>query len=120
MLTNARSIRNKMEDFKASVAIEDDLGIIAITETWLSTAQRDFIGEYHLPGYAMFHRDRVQRAGGRVLLYIGRHLSPVNVPIETEFEIVGAVLKGCARPQSTAPLISLWRVIWPYIENYRL
>ena len=31
------------------------LDIIGITETWMDTAGSDFKGEYHLPGYLMFH-----------------------------------------------------------------
>ena len=94
VLFNARSLRNKMTDFRAFVATFS-VDIIAITETWLDTGGRDFEGEYHLPGYSMFHRDRVNRAGGGVLLYVRTLLTPVLVPIVSPFEIVGAELRGC-------------------------
>ena len=69
--------------------------IICITETWLDTGGRDFEGEYALPGYALFHRDREARVGGGVLLYVRRHHTPVLVPCASQYEIIGAELRGC-------------------------
>ena len=68
--------------------------IIGITETWVDTAGRDFEGEYRLPGYSLFHQDRAGRAGGGVMLYAKRHLNPVQIPIMTPYEIVGAEVRG--------------------------
>ena len=68
--------------------------IIGITETWMDTAGRDFEGEYRLPGYSLFHRDRAGRAGGGMMLYAKRHLNPVQIPIVTPYEIVGAEVRG--------------------------
>lgn len=92
--TNARSLRNKLIAFKALVATHT-LDIIAITETWFSTESRDFCGEYELPGYAMFHRDRSERAGGGVLIYVRRHHTPISIPVVSQFEIIGVELRGC-------------------------
>ena len=44
MLLNARSIRNKFQEFRCMVAVEC-LDVICITETWLNTDGRDFEGE---------------------------------------------------------------------------
>ena len=67
--------------------------ITGITETWVDTAGRDFEGEYRLPGYSQFHQDRAGRAGGGVMLYANRHLNPIQIPIVTSYEIVGAEVR---------------------------
>ena len=72
----------------------ESVEIIGITETWVDTAGRDFEGEYRLPGYSLFHQDRAGRAGGGVMLYAKRHLNPVQIPIMTPYEIVGAEVRG--------------------------
>ena len=89
ILLNARSVRNKILEFKALVATFH-YDIVAVTETWLDTERRDFAGEYYLPGYAMFHKDRRGRAGGGVMLYVRSHLSAVGVFVDSPHEIVGA------------------------------
>ena len=94
VLLNARSIRNKMLDFRALVAASS-YDLIAVTETWLDTAGRDFVGEYHLPGYTMFRKDRVGRMGGGVLLYIRGHLTAIGQQIDSPHELVGAEIRGC-------------------------
>ena len=93
VLLNARSIRNKWLEFQAMISTES-VEIIGITETWVDTAGRDFEGEYRLPGYSLFHQDRAGRAGGGVMLYAKRHLNPVQIPIMTPYEIVGAEVRG--------------------------
>ena len=97
VLLNARSIRNKLLEFRAMVATTD-YDLIAITETWLDTGNRDFDGEYHLPGYTMFHKDRVGRMGGGVLLYVRDHLNAIGVALDSPHEFVGADVKGCSPP----------------------
>ena len=68
--------------------------IFDITETWVDTAGRDFQGEYRLPGYSLFYQDRAGRVGSGVMLYAKRHLNPVQIPIVTPYEIVGAEVRG--------------------------
>ena len=68
--------------------------IIGSTETWVDTIDRDFEGEYHLPGYSLFHQDQAESAGGGVMLYEKHHFNPVQIPIVTLFEIVGAEVLG--------------------------
>ena len=75
-MINARSIRNKFSDLEALAALED-YDIIGVTETWLNTDRRDYLAEYSLPGYKMFNCERVNRAGGGVLLYVKASLQPL-------------------------------------------
>ncbi len=58
---NARSIRNKFLDLEELVAAEK-FDIIAISESWVNTKDRDFLAEYNLPGYSIFSCDRENRA----------------------------------------------------------
>ena len=95
-LINARSIRNKMLEFQAMVSTFHP-DIIAITETWVDTVGRDLEEEFHLPGFTLFHQDQTGRAGGGVMLYVKRSLTPVYLPIATPFEIVGADVHGSVR-----------------------
>ena len=50
--------------------------------------------EYRLPGYSLFLQDRAGRAKGDVMLYVNHPLNPVQIPIVTPFEIVGAEVRG--------------------------
>ncbi len=43
---------------------------MAITETWVDTANKIFLPEYEIDGYQMFHKDRRDRRGGGVTLYV--------------------------------------------------
>ena len=52
---NARSIRNKFSDLE-EIALTNNYDIIAITESWLNTDDRDFLAEYRLPNYVMFEK----------------------------------------------------------------
>ena len=70
------------------VAVET-FDVICITETWLSTDKRDFEGEYNLPGYTMYHRDRKNRTGGGVMMYVRSHLRAVPRNIDSPFELMG-------------------------------
>ena len=92
-LINARSIRNKMLEFRAILSTFHP-DIIAITETWVDTVRKDLEEEFHLPGFTLFHQDRAGQAGGGVMLYVKRRLTPVSLPIATPFEIVGADVHG--------------------------
>ena len=93
---NAQSIRNKMDEFRALMATEKPK-IVGITESWIHTDGRDFEGEFKIPGYKMFKKDRVGRGGGGVLLYVREHLNPVECKLETEHEMLGVVLSALER-----------------------
>ncbi len=56
--------------------------IIAITESWLNTKDRDFLAGYNLPGYSIFRCDTENRAGGGVILYINNNLYPCVIQTE--------------------------------------
>ena len=80
-----------MDLFRALLATEKP-EIVGITETWIHTNTRDFEGEFEIPGYITFKKDRLDREGGGVMLYVRGHLDPVECKIETEHEMVGVVL----------------------------
>ena len=87
VLINARSIRNKLSEFRALVSSEN-FSIAAVTESWLHTNTRDFIGEYQIPGYTTFYKNRTLREGGGVLLYVNASLSPVKCNTNLEQEVL--------------------------------
>ena len=64
---NARSIINKKNEFNIMV---DDIKphIIGITESWANNDITD--AELGLEGYVMFMKDRIERRGGGVLIYV--------------------------------------------------
>lgn len=92
LMFNARSIRNKLPEFRALVS-SVELDIICITETWINTERVDFVGEFHLPGYTMVKKDRVSRAGGGVMLYVRSHLNALPAPVDSPFEITGVSIR---------------------------
>jgi hypothetical protein len=61
-LINARSLRNKFRELESLVLI-NKWDVITINETWVNADLRDFIGEYGIDGYKLFHKDRVNRMG---------------------------------------------------------
>jgi hypothetical protein len=84
--TNARSIRNKINDLKALIASEI-VDIIAITESWIKSSS-DFIGEFSLPGYKIFSKERKNKKGGGVLLYVREFLNVEEVILnDNDFNI---------------------------------
>ena len=93
---NAQSIRNKMDSFRALMVVEEP-DVVGITESWISTDSTDFEGEYAIPGYKIFKRDRKIKKGGGVLLYVREYLDPVGCDLTTEHEILGVVLKKLKR-----------------------
>ncbi len=36
----------------------EEFDVMAITETWVDTANKNFLSEYDIEGYQMFHKDR--------------------------------------------------------------
>ncbi len=51
--------------------------IIGITEMWIHSQDRDFIGEFNINGYCLLNKDRINKEGGGVLLYISETLKPI-------------------------------------------
>ena len=85
-----------MQLFRAMIASEE-LDIIGITETWIQEATKDFIGEYQIPGYKLFKKDRLNKKGGGVMLYVRNHLNPTGCQIETECEVIGANINSLGK-----------------------
>lgn len=71
--------------------------IIAVTESWIDTDGRDFEGEFELPGYTMFKKDRTGRQGGGVLIYIKNHLQSTHRPIDSPHELIRVEITGRSR-----------------------
>lgn len=69
-LVNCRSVRNKTEDIVDYIT-EHQLDLMALTETWLSTGERDkhIIHELTPAGYTLLHRPRGGRGGGTAILF---------------------------------------------------
>ncbi len=78
VLINARSIRKKFRELQALVKVKS-WDIIGITETWIHSQDRDFIGEFNIKGYCLFNKDRINKEGGGVLLYIRETLKPTEI-----------------------------------------
>ena len=66
LFANARSLHSKMGEVEALVN-EENYDIIGIAETWLCSSHDWAV---NIPGYALFRRDRAQRKGGGVCLYV--------------------------------------------------
>ena len=79
-------------DLLRALVVMEKPEIIGITESWIHTSTRDFEGEFELPGYKMFKKDRLDKEGGGVLLYVREYLNPVDCRLETEHELLGVVL----------------------------
>ena len=87
LLFNARSIRNKFLEFQALVATEDP-HLVGITESWIRTSVRDLEGEFAIPGYQMFHKDRKEKEGGGVLLYVKNTINTTICSITSDHEVL--------------------------------
>ncbi|CAJ0925451.1 unnamed protein product, partial [Ranitomeya imitator] len=66
MLANARSLTNKMEELEAEIST-GNFDIVGITETWLDES---YDWAVNLQGYSLFRKDRKNRRGGGVCLYV--------------------------------------------------
>lgn len=73
---------NKIEDFKLKV---NQFHIVAVTETWASENVTD--AELSVDGYQLFRKDRVDRSGGGVLLYVAENLTAVSHEKLNKFEV---------------------------------
>ena len=81
MCLNARSILNKKSELDIMVD-EIKPHIIGITESW---ANNDLTyAELGLEGYVMFRKDRMERRGGGVLLYIKETIPAYEVQLQEE------------------------------------
>ena len=104
--TNARSIRNKMTEL-GIIAMNEDLDIILISESWVNTETRDFSGEVCLPGYSLFHKDRTNgREGGGVLMLCKESLQVIEIHCHANnHDIVSVELIGNNRKKVQLTLV---------------
>ena len=80
---NARSVVNKLEELELYVH-EEKPHIIGITETWGNTKIEN--SEISFDGYQTFRKDRKDRIGGGVLLYIRNDIKAVRREIFEHIE----------------------------------
>ena len=78
---DVRSLRNKFSDLK-TLATFEDFHIIAVSESWINTENRDFLAEYHLPGYSIFTCERQNKKSGGVFFYVKARLNPIVLQTE--------------------------------------
>ena len=67
--------------------------MVAITESWIKTSNRDFEGEFTVPGYQLFHKDRPDREGGGVMLYVKDTIKSTNSNVISDHELLGVDLE---------------------------
>src|SRR5215475_13857745 len=48
----------------------ENYDLVAINKTWYNFSKRDFVFEYRIDGYQLFYKDRKNREGGGVMIYI--------------------------------------------------
>ena len=77
LITNPQSLTNVYEEFYAQVRLLQP-DIVGVSETWFSEIKPAH--QYSLPGYELFHKDRVSRGGG-VALYVKDTFVTKNIEI---------------------------------------
>ena len=76
-----------------------DPHIIGITESW---AKKDIVNaELALTGYAMFRKDRLERRGGGVMLYIIESIHPFEITLKSETNCEEAIWCNIVNRNST-------------------
>ena len=75
---NARSMRNIFRECMATI-INNNIDIAAIVETWIDSKNRDYIGEYAIPGYQIFSRERKNQIGGGLMIYVKNNVNAAEV-----------------------------------------
>ncbi len=53
---NSRSIRNKIDLLRGKACVKK-FDMIALTESWINTADRHFLPELDIKGFRLFHQD---------------------------------------------------------------
>lgn len=66
MFTNARSLASKMGELEALV-LEEQIEVVGVAETWLDSSHDWAV---NIQGFTLFRRDRANRKGGGVCLYV--------------------------------------------------
>ena len=81
VLLNARSLKNKLDDFDAEIVHGENFPtVIGITETWLDSTCPNSLFSCNIL-YEIFRRDRSDGYGGVALLAL-KHTNPVKIELE--------------------------------------
>ena len=72
LISNVRSLVSKVDEL-ATVALVNDVDMICITETWLSSSIPDSL--ISLPNFVLFRNDRTFSSGGGVCIYINNYIT---------------------------------------------
>ena len=84
LLLNIRSIRNKFNELHSLINAEN-FDIIALTETFI-TSSVDLDGEYQIPNYKLFTKNRPSRGGG-VAIYCKSNLNPIEINTSNDINV---------------------------------
>ncbi len=76
LYTNARSLIPKRNEFSAYAATEKQ-DVVAIIETWGNSTH--LVSELSLPGYEIFQKNRANKKGGRIIVYVKRTVVAIKV-----------------------------------------
>ena len=114
--TNAGSLNNKWDQFKASLVFHNHPHIVFVTETWFSEASNSLM---KLDKYTLFSRERKDRSGGGVAIYVRNDLNATEASTKAltrnDAEHVWCVIKlkhesilvGCIyRPPQTTQAVN--------------
>ena len=81
-------MRNKIDELRCLIKTEP-VNVIAVTETFIDSTNIDLLSEYDIEGFKLFNKDRVNRRGGGVALYVSTWLHPVDItPRDNDVEHV--------------------------------
>ena len=90
-LFNARSVRNKCDEI-VDYVVNENMQILAITETWLTKEDEQICNELTPDGYTLIHKERQEKRGGGVAVLCRKALNPnrINAHLDKfkSFEIV--------------------------------
>jgi hypothetical protein len=94
-LVNARSVRNKCTAFREYIA-DNNLDVVAVTETWLSDNDQVTLGNICPPGYKVISKPRCNGKGGGVAIIYNSMLrvKEVTQKRHTSFEHVEILIQS--------------------------
>ena len=92
--SNMNSIKNKIDEWKISIQ-QHKPTFILLTETWLNDQVTD--GLIALQGYRIFRKDRMNREGGGILIYVKESVGEIQIHSSPEVKY-----------QTPVPVESLW------------
>ena len=105
LLTNTRSMNNKIDEFNELI-LESDIDIAAVTETWFKDDMPcDYVS---IPNYEVFLRSRTNKRGGGVAIYFKETLTPrtvEHIDIPDDLEIMWIQIQPTKLPRSVSFII---------------